>query len=69
MKKPAIRVLILEDSPEEAELTVYELRRCGFEPEWQRVETKQDYEEASIFFCIVEVKRFSRLQDPIGQTQ
>jgi len=46
MKKPAIRVLILEDSPEDAELMVYELRRCGCAPEWQRVETKQDYEEA-----------------------
>ena len=25
---------------------VYELRRCGFKIEWQRVERKQDYEEA-----------------------
>ncbi|MGK7904915.1 MAG: PAS domain S-box protein [Hormoscilla sp.] len=46
MNKRAIKVLILEDSPEDAELMVYELRRCGFELEWQRVERKQDYEQA-----------------------
>jgi len=38
-----IRVLILEDTPEDAELMVRELRRAGFAPEWQRVETEAEY--------------------------
>ena len=39
----AIRVLILEDRPEDAELMAEELRRGGFDPLWQRVETEADY--------------------------
>jgi PAS domain S-box-containing protein len=38
-----LRVLILEDRPAEAELMLHELRRGGFEPDWQRVETEADY--------------------------
>ncbi len=38
-----LRVLILEDRPTDAELMLYELRRAGFEPAWQRVETEADY--------------------------
>ncbi|HEY7492209.1 MAG TPA: ATP-binding protein [Candidatus Tectomicrobia bacterium] len=38
-----LRVLILEDRPADAELMLYELRRVGFEPHWQRVETEADY--------------------------
>lgn len=39
----ALRVLIVEDRPADAELMVHELRRAGFEPDWQRVETEEDY--------------------------
>lgn len=35
-----LQVLILEDSPTDAELEIYELRRAGFEPDWVRVETE-----------------------------
>jgi len=38
-----LRVLIAEDRPDEAELMVYEVSRSGFEPEWTRVETEEDY--------------------------
>jgi PAS domain S-box-containing protein len=38
-----IRVLILEDRPEDAELMLHELRRSQFEPDWQRVETESEY--------------------------
>ncbi len=38
-----LRVLILEDRETDAELMLAELRRAGFEPDWQRVETKEDY--------------------------
>ncbi|MGH7826106.1 MAG: ATP-binding protein [Candidatus Binatia bacterium] len=39
----SLRVLISEDRPADAELMVHELRRCGFEPKWTRVETEQAY--------------------------
>lgn len=39
----ALRVLVLEDQPADAELTVHELRRAGLELDWQRVETESDY--------------------------
>ena len=38
-----IRVLILEDHPADVELMLYELRRAGFEPDWQCVETEPDF--------------------------
>ncbi len=36
-------LLIVEDVADDAELMVAELRRAGFEPSWQRVETESDY--------------------------
>ena len=42
MKKP-LRVLLIEDSEDDALLAVLELRRAGFEPDWSRVETEPDY--------------------------
>ncbi len=41
-----LRVLILEDRPADAELMVHELRRAGFAPDWQRVETEAEYAAA-----------------------
>src|ERR1700730_16688145 len=38
-----LNVLIVEDSPVDAELLVCELRNAGFDPEWKRVETEDDY--------------------------
>ena len=38
MARP-LRVLIVEDSPDDAELMLIELRRGGFDPSWQRVES------------------------------
>jgi len=38
-----LRVLVLEDRPADAELILRELRRAGFAPEWQRVETEAEY--------------------------
>ena len=38
-----LRALILEDRPADAELMVHELRRAGFNPDWARVETEQEY--------------------------
>jgi PAS domain S-box-containing protein len=39
----SLKVLIVEDSQEDAELLVQELRNAGFEPDWQRVDTEVDY--------------------------
>jgi len=38
-----LRLLILEDNPNDAELNLDELRGAGFDPQWQRVETEADY--------------------------
>lgn len=38
-----IRVLILEDRHEDAELMLHGLRRAGFDPVWRRVDTEEDY--------------------------
>ena len=38
-----LRVLILEDNPLDAELVLRELRKAGFEPDWQRVDTEAAY--------------------------
>ena len=38
-----LRVLILEDRPADAELMVVELRRGGFELDWRRVDTAEDF--------------------------
>jgi len=38
-----LSVLILEDRPEDAELMILELRRNGFKPAWQRVDSESDY--------------------------
>jgi signal transduction histidine kinase/DNA-binding response OmpR family regulator len=43
MVSTPIRVLILEDRSSDTELIVNELRRAGFDPDWVRVETEQDY--------------------------
>jgi transcriptional regulator with GAF, ATPase, and Fis domain len=39
-----IKVLVLEDSPEDAELLMFELRRGGFAPEWTRAATEAEFQ-------------------------
>jgi DNA-binding NtrC family response regulator len=41
-----LRVLIVEDSPDDAELMALRLAEEGFQPEWQRVQTEPDYRAA-----------------------
>jgi CheY-like chemotaxis protein len=38
-----LRILILEDRSSDTELILNELRRAGYDPDWVRVETEQDY--------------------------
>ena len=38
-----IRLLILEDRPEDADLALHQLRRAGFDPSWRRVEDEQGF--------------------------
>lgn len=43
MNKNPLHVLIAEDNPNDTELMVRELRRAGFTPEWQRVDSENDF--------------------------
>lgn len=38
-----LRVLVVEDIPDDAELMILHLEAEGFAPEWQRVQTEQEY--------------------------
>ena len=38
-----LQILLVEDNPADTELVLRELRRSGFEPSWQRVETEAEY--------------------------
>src|SRR3989442_14502156 len=38
-----VRLLILEDRPEDAELALRELRRAGFDPSWRRVDDEAGF--------------------------
>src|SRR5665213_220311 len=42
MQRP-LKVLFAEDNPLDAELVLAQLRRDGFEPEWERVQTEEDF--------------------------
>jgi two-component system, cell cycle sensor histidine kinase and response regulator CckA len=39
----SLRILLVEDDSQDTALVVRELRRAGFEPDWKRVDTKEDY--------------------------
>src|SRR2546421_11668003 len=39
-----LRLLLVEDNPNDARLILHALRRAGFEPDWRRVETEKDYQ-------------------------
>jgi two-component system cell cycle sensor histidine kinase/response regulator CckA len=41
-----LRVLIVEDSPDDAELMALHLAEEGFQPDWRRVQTEPDYRAA-----------------------
>jgi diguanylate cyclase (GGDEF)-like protein len=43
MRGRPLRLLILEDRPEDAELALHELRRAGFDPSWRRVEDEAGF--------------------------
>ena len=38
-----LRVLLLEDQETDAELMVRELKRAGFNPQWERIDTEQQF--------------------------
>jgi PAS domain S-box-containing protein/putative nucleotidyltransferase with HDIG domain len=44
--KTLMRVLVLEDRPSDAELVLYELKRAGFQFEYERVDNEPDYLKA-----------------------
>src|SRR5262249_48544425 len=63
----ALRVLILEDRPDDADLVVEELRNAEFSPQWQRVETAEDYTAAldgvpDVIFADYSLPQFTALE-------
>jgi PAS domain S-box-containing protein len=44
MARP-LRILFVEDAPSDTELALLELRRAGYTPEWERVETEKGFLE------------------------
>jgi PAS domain S-box-containing protein len=38
-----VKILLVEDNPHDAELVLREVRRGGYEPAWQRVDTEVDF--------------------------
>ena len=40
--RTSVRVLLVEDSPDDAELILHELERGGYRVTWERVDTRQD---------------------------
>src|SRR5215470_15126556 len=62
-----LHILILEDHASDAELMLYELRRVGFEPRWQQVETESDYlahlhERLDVIFADYALPQFDALR-------
>ena len=62
-----LRILILEDRASDAELMLHELRRAGFEPHWQRVETEPDslahlHEGLDVIFADYALPQFDALR-------
>jgi two-component system cell cycle sensor histidine kinase/response regulator CckA len=43
MDKKSLRVLLVEDNPHDAELILRALRGAGFAPDWQRVDTEEEF--------------------------
>ena len=43
MPSTPLKILLVEDNPHDAELVLRELRRAGFDFEYQRVDTEEDY--------------------------
>ena len=66
MNKP-LRLLIVEDYPDDAELMVMRLEEEGFAPEWQRVENEEDFlkaleDEPELILADWELPQFSGLR-------
>ena len=62
-----LNILIVEDSADDTELILVELRRAGFEPEWRRVETEADFlaeikKSADVILSDYSMPQFSGLQ-------
>jgi PAS domain S-box-containing protein len=61
----SLRVLIVDDSDDDAKLLIRQLQNGGYEPEWQRVETTETMEAAldsqqwDVILCDYKMPRFS----------
>src|SRR5438270_7640779 len=62
-----LHALLLEDSPDDAELIAHELRQAGFDLTWERVDTEADYiahleESPEIILADYSLPQFSGLR-------
>ena len=62
-----LRILLVEDSPIDAELIVRTLRRIGFAPEWERVECEADFiaglrPDLDVILCDYTMPEFSAIR-------
>ncbi len=62
-----VRVLIVEDRPEDAELVLHALRGAGFDPDWKRVDTEEAFLEAladapDVVFCDYVMPQFDAMR-------
>jgi CheY-like chemotaxis protein len=59
----ALKLLIADDSPDDATLVAHVLRRAGFEVEWRRVDEEADFARAlpgvELVICDFSMPRFS----------
>ena len=60
-----LRVLIVDDSDDDAKLMIRQLHKGGYDPKWERVETPEDMETAldreqwDVILCDYKMPRFS----------
>jgi hypothetical protein len=66
-----LRLLIIEDNADDAELMIHSLERCGFEPKWTRVDTAGALKlscRTSLYLTLVPPPPWISSAPPIGQS-